>query len=327
MSGGKRRSGFQITSVLTSPTSQSAPAFSNQSGLSYSRCHQGSSSQPTSPCQKKKYISHDALGQQAASSRFRVVRLTEGGASLGGRGQPYQRGRWICSEFRERPQEAGLKRVMDSMRNAHSLGSLDMIGWGKERGGASSMNTSYPLALPLREPKEAGLVSGSGPPSPEPKLHVNHSQPIRGQGFGPAPSPAPPRPQNFPQPLRPHGVTPVQPACLSLSQPVLRMSQSLPSSPASRPRHSVLTSLQPPSVLNVDQTVFSQQDTSAAGIPAIDNKIEQAMDLVKGHLKLAVHEEVELLKDQIRELQERNQQLETENQFLRALTRDYYTTR
>lgn len=48
---------------------------------------------------------------------------------------------------------------------------------------------------------------------------------------------------------------------------------------------------------------------------------------MKGHLKLAVHEEVELLKDQIRELQERNQQLETENQFLRALTRDYYTTR
>lgn len=112
-----------------------------------------------------------------------------------------------------------------------------------------------------------------------------------------------------------------------MSQPVLRTSQSLPSSPASRPRHSVLTSVQPPSVLNVDQTVFSQQDTSAAGVPAIDNKIEQAMDLVKGHLKLAVHEEVELLKDQIRELQERNQQLETENQFLRALTRDYYTTR
>ncbi|KAK5931607.1 hypothetical protein CesoFtcFv8_000116 [Champsocephalus esox] len=53
---------------------------------------------------------------------------------------------------------------------------------------------------------------------------------------------------------------------------------------------------------------------------AIDNKIEQAMDLVKSHLMLAVREEVELLKDQIRDLRERNQNLERENLLLRALT-------
>ncbi|XP_051956438.1 TSC22 domain family protein 1-like isoform X1 [Xyrauchen texanus] len=52
---------------------------------------------------------------------------------------------------------------------------------------------------------------------------------------------------------------------------------------------------------------------------AIDNKIEQAMDLVKSHLMLAVREEVEVLRDQIKELSERNAQLERENYILRAL--------
>ncbi|KAJ4919140.1 hypothetical protein JOQ06_005121, partial [Pogonophryne albipinna] len=43
-------------------------------------------------------------------------------------------------------------------------------------------------------------------------------------------------------------------------------------------------------------------------------------DLVKSHLMLAVREEVELLKDQIRDLRERNQNLERENLLLRTLT-------
>ncbi|XP_052214922.1 TSC22 domain family protein 1-like isoform X1 [Dreissena polymorpha] len=51
---------------------------------------------------------------------------------------------------------------------------------------------------------------------------------------------------------------------------------------------------------------------------AIDNKIEQAMDLVKSHLMFAVREEVEVLKEQIAELIERNNQLEHENGILRA---------
>lgn len=37
---------------------------------------------------------------------------------------------------------------------------------------------------------------------------------------------------------------------------------------------------------------------------------------------LAVREEVELLKEQIRELQDKNQHLEKENLLLRTLTRD-----
>ncbi|KAL6484085.1 hypothetical protein MHYP_G00089580 [Metynnis hypsauchen] len=58
---------------------------------------------------------------------------------------------------------------------------------------------------------------------------------------------------------------------------------------------------------------------SSGSMIAIDNKIEQAMDLVKAHLMLAVREEVEVLREQIKELSERNAQLERENYILRAL--------
>ncbi|KFO36858.1 TSC22 domain family protein 4 [Fukomys damarensis] len=54
-------------------------------------------------------------------------------------------------------------------------------------------------------------------------------------------------------------------------------------------------------------------------LTGIDNKIEQAMDLVKSHLMFAVREEVEVLKEQIRDLAERNAALEQENRLLRTL--------
>ncbi|XP_016895539.1 TSC22 domain family protein 1-like isoform X4 [Cynoglossus semilaevis] len=61
------------------------------------------------------------------------------------------------------------------------------------------------------------------------------------------------------------------------------------------------------------------QSSSGASVVAIDNKIEQAMDLVKSHLMYAVREEVEVLKEQIKELIERNSQLEQENTLLKTL--------
>ena len=51
---------------------------------------------------------------------------------------------------------------------------------------------------------------------------------------------------------------------------------------------------------------------------AIDNKIEQAMDLVKSHLMQTVHDEVDQLKVQIQELMARRLALEEENSVLRA---------
>ncbi|CAL8357044.1 unnamed protein product [Merluccius merluccius] len=74
---------------------------------------------------------------------------------------------------------------------------------------------------------------------------------------------------------------------------------------------------------NIDQTMLSIllffHSASGASVVAIDNKIEQAMDLVKNHLMYAVREEVEVLKEQIKELAEKNNQLERENSLLKNL--------
>jgi len=68
-------------------------------------------------------------------------------------------------------------------------------------------------------------------------------------------------------------------------------------------------------------------DMSATSSFEIDNKIEQAMDLVKTHLMFAVRAEVEELKEQIKELMLKNSQLEYENSLLRAsASRDLLAT-
>ncbi|XP_013883259.1 TSC22 domain family protein 4 [Austrofundulus limnaeus] len=335
MSGGKKKSGFQITSVTSdssqpaSPVSQSSHSVVRivQSDPFSIRHIQGSSSQPNTPSLRRKNISHDAPGQGAGcASRFRVVRLTGGGSGQGGRSKSYKRGRWTCMEFMERPELAGFRRVMDSMRHAHSLESLEMIGRDSERGGVHSQDTTHILAQPVNGTDGMGLVLRSGPPSPthqEPDgiQLLDRGGPIRAQGLDSTPSPASPRPQNFPRPL--------QLEVDATGRSVLRMSQSLPSSPLSEPYHPThspsLTPSHTLSPFSLDQTIFSLQGDSSASSNsyAIDNKIEQAMDLVKSHLMLAVREEVELLREQIRELQEKNQQLERENHILRALTHNY----
>ncbi|KAM3850764.1 TSC22 domain family protein 1 [Diretmus argenteus] len=71
--------------------------------------------------------------------------------------------------------------------------------------------------------------------------------------------------------------------------------------------------------LRTQPTEGEEDSSSGASVVAIDNKIEQAMDLVKSHLMYAVREEVEVLKEQIKELIERNSQLEQENNLLKTL--------
>ncbi|XP_008056848.1 TSC22 domain family protein 1 isoform X2 [Carlito syrichta] len=80
-------------------------------------------------------------------------------------------------------------------------------------------------------------------------------------------------------------------------------------------------SLFPLKVLPLTTPLVDGEDESSSGasVVAIDNKIEQAMDLVKSHLMYAVREEVEVLKEQIKELVEKNSQLEQENNLLKTL--------
>ncbi|XP_044040153.1 TSC22 domain family protein 4 [Siniperca chuatsi] len=334
MSGGKKRSGFQITSVTSdfnqTPAGQSFPSVVLtvlQSAASFSCSPQGSSSQPTTPSLKRKYISHDASGHGAgSSSRFRVVRLAVGGASSGGRAEPYCRGRWTCTDFMERQEGAGFSQVIDTMRHAHSLESLEMIGRDIDRGGVHSQDTAHLLAQPIRGREGAGFMLRSWTPSLTHQEPINirlldSKDPMGVQGFNSTPPPPSPRPRNVPPPLR----LDVDAAGRS----VLRLSHSQPSSPPAGLYHPTLTPIQTPGAFSLDQNIFNlpgDASSSSNSLIAIDNKIEQAMDLVKSHLMLAVREEVELLREQIRELQDKNQQLERENHILRTLTHNVHNT-
>jgi hypothetical protein len=76
----------------------------------------------------------------------------------------------------------------------------------------------------------------------------------------------------------------------------------------------------PPLLLNITPQSHPLAQPVAqvsASTVAIDNKIEQAMDLVKSHLTFAVREEVEVMKEKIDRLLERIQSLETENSILK----------
>lgn len=232
MSGGKKRSGFQITSVTSdynqgsgenhptellspgaqratppsartpahgrSPRSQTASPtqiISNGPLLRHSPAlqMQQSSSQPTTPVTARKQSSLDAGG----ASRFRVVRLDQGP------GEPYKRGRWTCVDVMEREvEERGLRRVIDSMRHAHSLESLETVGLGGAEGAVGgarlkplgvhtghmvhSQGTNYLLSQCRTD------STHSGPPSPS-----NDTQPVTSPHL-----PSTPRIRNIPAPLR-----------------------------------------------------------------------------------------------------------------------------
>lgn len=210
MSGGKKRSGFQITSVTSdfkqTPNDQSAPSIDLWSkGSSCSL--QGSSSQPTTPSLKRKHVSHDASAQEAGCSRFRVVRLAVSGPGGSARGQPYHRGRWTCTEFMEWQEGVGFRRVLDTMRHAHSLESLEMIGRDAGRGGVHSQGPALLLSQPVKNKVGSGVVLHSGPPSPTHKEPISIRlldcrEPSEEEQLDASPSSPPVRPRVLPPPLQ-----------------------------------------------------------------------------------------------------------------------------
>lgn len=203
MSGGKKRSGFQITSVTSdvgeSPASKipvtqdlndsppplcdgprrdsahskdqttpssivlNGPAFLLHT-LSPTLLTQQSSSQPATPVTMRKQRSLDQAVTGGGVSRFRVVRLGQG------LGEPYKRGRWTCVDVMERePELHGVRRVMDSMRHAHSLESLETVGLGRPEGeGGVILKSLKELRAGhmVHLQGSTHLMAHSGPPSP-----------------------------------------------------------------------------------------------------------------------------------------------------------------
>ncbi|XP_070609531.1 TSC22 domain family protein 2 isoform X2 [Erythrolamprus reginae] len=114
-----------------------------------------------------------------------------------------------------------------------------------------------------------------------------------------------------------------QPPLSLVAENKLHMKPPIPDSltnplnlPATTPMNSLAST-----VFGISIPVDGDEDSASGGsVVAIDNKIEQAMDLVKSHLMYAVREEVEVLKEQIKELVERNSLLERENALLKSLS-------
>ncbi|XP_063305856.1 TSC22 domain family protein 4 isoform X2 [Pelobates fuscus] len=250
MSLGKKRSGFQITSV----TSDYQP-LSPVSPISTEHCL---SPTPNGPC-------------SPPTSRFRVVRLDHDPV---GAGRRYQRGRWLCVDFYQpetgSPQRVGAGHSLDSgLPRAAPILPILLLSPGA---GGKGQQAPRSQGAPVLGVTEKDTVIQITPPASQLQSRLL--------------SPAPTTPSDS-HPKRP--ISDVFNERLILARSVFGLGED------------------------------SEHDSSSNNLIAIDNKIEQAMDLVKTHLLFAVREEVEFLKEQIKDLTERNSHLEHENNLLRSL--------
>ncbi|XP_036164817.1 TSC22 domain family protein 4 isoform X2 [Myotis myotis] len=115
MSGGKKKSSFQITSVTTdyegpgSPGGPDSPALPGPTGPP-PRLPNG---EPNPESGGKSTPRNGSPPPGAPASRFRVVKLPQG------LGEPYRRGRWTCVDVYERDLEPpGFGRVLEGIRGA-----------------------------------------------------------------------------------------------------------------------------------------------------------------------------------------------------------------
>ncbi|XP_075412047.1 TSC22 domain family protein 2 isoform X2 [Tenrec ecaudatus] len=162
-------------------------------------------------------------------------------------------------------------------------------------------------------PLSAGLGPHAGPPSAPPSLPP--AEPGPGQ-FQSPPAAASGQVDDTRRKSEPLPQPPL--ALLADHKPAVKppVADALANPLQLTPMNSLATS-----VFSIAIPVDGDDDSaSGGGVVAIDNKIEQAMDLVKSHLMYAVREEVEVLKEQIKELVERNSLLERENALLKSLS-------
>ncbi|KAM4820680.1 TSC22 domain family protein 4 [Thomomys bottae] len=362
MSGGKKKSSFQITSVTTDYEGPGSPVASDPPPGSVPRVPNG---EPNPDSGGRGTPRNDSPPPGAPASRFRVVKLPHG------LGEPYRRGRWTCVDVYERDLEPpSFGRLLEGIRGAsggtggRSLDSrleLASLGLGTPipQPGLSQGPTSWlrppptspgpqarsftgglgQLAVPANKAKaETSLLSASPPQQRPPESGIGDSL---GISLAATPLPSlrvdvepggsaggtPPLSRRKDGPMRlrmellaPEETGQVHPLDSRPNSPALYFDASLvhkspdPFGAAAAQSLSLARSM-----LAISGHLDSDDDSGSGSLVGIDNKIEQAMDLVKSHLMFAVREEVEVLKEQIRDLAERNAALEQENGLLRAL--------
>nr|KAF6356320.1 TSC22 domain family member 4 [Myotis myotis] len=355
MSGGKKKSSFQITSVTTdyegpgSPGGPDSPALPGPTGPP-PRLPNG---EPNPESGGKSTPRNGSPPPGAPASRFRVVKLPQG------LGEPYRRGRWTCVDVYERDLEPpGFGRVLEGIRGAsggtggRSLDSrleLASLGLGAPipQPGLSQGPTSWllpppsspglqarsftgglgQLAVPGKAKVETPPLSASPPQQRPPEPGAGDSvgtsraaTPLsslrveveaRGSTAGPPPLSRTKdgalrlrmevvAPEEMGQ-VPPHDSRPSSPALYFFPDASLVHKSPDPFGAAAAQSLSLARSM-----LAISGHLDSDDDSGSGSLVGIDNKIEQAM-------------EVEVLKEQIRDLAERNAALEQENGLLRAL--------
>ncbi|XP_063157829.1 TSC22 domain family protein 4 [Candoia aspera] len=372
MSVGKKKSGFQITSVTSDYEQKEGPPRGDPKGPS-ARLAAAAAADEASPTEDGGHQANSGMGPKngpsapsspglaplfpgcigsVSSSRFRVVKLDQGS------GEPYKRGRWTCRDFYDQEIDHHLAgRLADSARHPQSLDSrLEVAGLLAKPSSPFSPQTPrrgpclqslLVLPVPGASAHQARSLGGGLPvlrPSRTPPSPTSLRSPrVAAETRPPAPEEDTQEPGDSLHPgtvpvvrvehLLPKSVTQLIPREMEEQHKVLpRESRSRPSSPApllfrdasphrrtSDPFGTARFSLAR-SVFGMGAAHDSDDDSGInSSMIAIDNKIEQAMDLVKSHLMFAVREEVEVLREQIRELSERNALLEQENSLLRSL--------
>lgn len=360
MSGGKKKSSFQITSVTTdyegpgSPGASDSPVPPALAGPP-PRLPNGD---PNPDPGGRGTPRNGSPPPGAPASRFRVVKLPQG------LGEPYRRGRWTCVDVYERDLEPpSFGRLLEGIRGAsggtggRSLDSrLELASLGIStpipQPGLSQGPTSWLRPPPTSPGPQArsftgglGQLAGPGKAKVEtPPLSASPPQqrpPGPGTGDSTQPQPSlrvevesggsaagtPPLSRRRDGAVRlrmelvgPEEMGKVPPIDSRPNSPALYFDASLvhkspdPFGAAAAQSLSLARSM-----LAISGHLDSDDDSGSGSLVGIDNKIEQAMDLVKSHLMFAVREEVEVLKEQIRDLAERNAALEQENGLLRAL--------
>uniref|UniRef100_A0A1W7RC64 TSC-22-like protein n=1 Tax=Agkistrodon contortrix contortrix TaxID=8713 RepID=A0A1W7RC64_AGKCO len=368
MSVGKKKSGFQITSV-TSDYGKEGPPGGDTKGPSARLADE------PSPVENGSHHPNGGTGPKngplapgspglapllpgptgcVSGSRFRVVKLDHG------LGEPYKRGRWTCRDFYEQEMDHHVVgRLADSARQPQSLDSrLEVAGLLAKpslpfsppmpRQGGPCLQSLLVLPGATASAHQARSLGGGlpvlRPGRTAPSTASLQSPRVAAETRPLAPEEGAQEPGDPPQlgtiplvrvegHLLPKSVTQLIPRETEERQKILpRETRSRPSSPAPllfRDASPHRRTSDPFGVarFNLARSVFgmgaghdSDDDSGTnSSMIAIDNKIEQAMDLVKSHLMFAVREEVEVLREQIKELSERNAALEQENSLLRSL--------
>lgn len=161
--------------------------------------------------------------------------------------------------------------------------------------------TNQPLSMPMSMQQPMAMPQPQPTPQQQPPLQQPPPQPA--QSYAGVSSPA----QSYTHGMSSSSV----PSALMMEHPLLNGEHP------ENPTAALIESLNEVTAPG-EEPGEDAESTSGANAVAIDNKIEQAMDLVKSHLMYAVREEVEVLKEKIAELMERIGQLEAENATLRA---------